>query len=533
MRECKSRFLLGALVLLIAFSYCLSSHVASVHAADPTLADILSHLGFTNIAETALETFPAGTYNITFYAQFAEHIDENQLSYYQVNTSTYNVIFNASEGGFGYVSSPITKTFAADYQFGLSLVSWQQTRYHSEVAKNPDNQTHVKVYKNLDNPTMLLIGYDERSFCTSFGDQDFNDMVFSLQLQYYLRVISPYDTPTGEGWYCNGTNAFASLAESIVDHGNGTRRVFTQWNGDAYGADYSKSDPIYMNKNKTAIATWKTQQYLTIKTDPLGMLTIPGQGWYDQGQATQLTALPAPGYGFSYWDIDGISQGNGVNPITVNMNVPHTTTAHYLQWYTLTIDISTGGTTNPPPGNYSQNPNSTIQIAAVPATNYILDFWMLDASNVGSTNPYAVLMDKNHTLKAVFKYSPPLAVSIDPPSKTINLGESVDFTSTVNGGTGPYNYQWYVDNNPVPGAKSTAWSFVPTAAGVHYVKLKVSDSKGSSIESAPARIQVSPRLVGGYSVPLQKQTPAGYIAAYMFLISLFGTVLVTVKRKRK
>jgi hypothetical protein len=34
-------------------------------------------------------------------------------------------------------------------------------------------------------------------------------------------------------------------------------------------------------------------------------------------------------------------------------------------------------------------------------------------------------------------------------------------------------------------------------------------------------------------VPLQKQTPAGYIAAYMFLISLFGTALVTVKRKRK
>jgi hypothetical protein len=35
------------------------------------------------------------------------------------------------------------------------------------------------------------------------------------------------------------------------------------------------------------------------------------------------------GYAFSNWDVDGTSQGSGVNPITINTNARHTATAHY------------------------------------------------------------------------------------------------------------------------------------------------------------------------------------------------------------
>jgi hypothetical protein len=79
--------------------------------------------------------------------------------------------------------------------------------------------------------------------------------------------------------------------------------------------------------------------YLTVKTDPAGITTIRGEGWY--GKGTNVT-LSAPGYvcvsadtrhRFNYWDVDGTSQGSGVNPITVCMNANHTATAHYILQY--------------------------------------------------------------------------------------------------------------------------------------------------------------------------------------------------------
>jgi hypothetical protein len=43
---------------------------------------------------------------------------------------------------------------------------------------------------------------------------------------------------------------------------------------------------------------------------------------------------------FDYWDVDGVSQGTGVNPITVQMDQPHTATAHYVKVEPLSVQIS-------------------------------------------------------------------------------------------------------------------------------------------------------------------------------------------------
>jgi len=535
------RFVVLATIVVVALSLCLSGYVAPVRAAEPSLLDIFNQLGFTNVTQIAIKTFPAGTYNITLYAKFATYIGDNELSYYQVNTTNFIVLFAPSEGGYGYLTPPITKTFEADYQFGLSLLTWQQTRFFSETLLNPDGELHDEVYRNLNDPSMLLIGYDERSSsnesCAGLGEGDFTAMVFSLQLEQYLQVISPYDTPSGEGWYPNGTNAFASLAKGVVDYGNGTRQVFTQWSGDATGTNYSNSNPIYMDQNKTAIADWKTQNYLTVKTSPSGIVAIPGQGWYDQGQGAPLTAPSVSGYAFAYWDVDGVSQGNGVNSITVTMNGPHTATAHYTQEYTLTIQTTPGGSTNPPPGGYNYSAGSSVQVTAVPSTNYVLDYWTLDGVNVGSANPYTVLMDNNHTLEAVFESYSPIVVSISPMSATVVLGQAVVFTSTVSGGIAPYSYQWYLDGSSVPGATSNNWTFTAGPVGIDYVELKVTDSKGNTAESGTARVVVTALPVGGYSVSvkvsLKGQATAEPLETYLSLLGVSTIILTAVKRKRR
>jgi parallel beta-helix repeat protein len=75
--------------------------------------------------------------------------------------------------------------------------------------------------------------------------------------------------------------------------------------------------------------------------------------------------------------------------------------------YALTITTTIGGKTDPASGTYSYTENSSVQVTAIPEAGYVFDYWKLDDVNVGSANPYTVLMEKNHTLKAVFSHAPP------------------------------------------------------------------------------------------------------------------------------
>jgi hypothetical protein len=228
-------------------------------------------------------------------------------------------------------------------------------------------------------------------------------------------VTSSYGTTGGEGWYDAVTTAYATLNVGSVDQGNGTRRLFTSWSADASGTNYSKSNPIIMDRPKTASANWKIQYaitftytgldssstgeivnangnpkafsdlpytlwvdansvitysynnvsssvtgkrfiltgitgstspiavtdamtvagnykiqyYLTVRTDPSGLASISGEGWYDRLENVTLSAVSVSGYDFGNWDVDGVSRGAGVKVITVYMESPHLATAHY------------------------------------------------------------------------------------------------------------------------------------------------------------------------------------------------------------
>jgi len=374
----------AALCVTIFAIFLLSSSyfIVHVHASEPPLTEIFNYLGFTNVAETSIETFSAGTYNTTLYAEFAGYFDENELSYYEIGTSVFSVVFAGPEGGSGYLSSPVTKPFTADFQFGLSMLSPGPHRYFSETSRNSDGEQHAKVYENLDDPNMFLIGFENQY---GAGDRDYNDMVFSL--------------------------------ECVHD---------------------------------------------------------------------------------------------------------------------LTVSAGAGGTTDPVPGVYSHPCCSYASVTAVPDSCYVFDHWMLDTVDVGSANPYSVLMDDDHALHAVFTYSPPsLSVSISPLLASFVLGDSVSFTSTVSGGESPYSYQWYLDDAAVSGATSSSWTFTPTSTGIYYVYMKVTDACDSTAQSETARITALALPVGGYSVSLTRPVVKTPLIFYTILLVMFGVVMSLIRRKRK
>jgi hypothetical protein len=153
-------------------------------------------------------------------------------------------------------------------------------------------------------------------------------------VQYYLTLAtSPagVNAPSVEGWYNGGTYASISTDEYVDIVPGSSRYRFNGWTT----ADMPEiTDPsltsttVLMDKAKTVTADYVIQYYLTVKTDPEGLVTIPGEGWYDYCTYVDLTAPPVTCHVFVYWDVDGTNTPG--NPrITVHMDDAHTATAHY------------------------------------------------------------------------------------------------------------------------------------------------------------------------------------------------------------
>ena len=87
-------------------------------------------------------------------------------------------------------------------------------------------------------------------------------------------------------------------------------------------------------------------------------------------------------------------------------------------------------------------------------------------SNMRTRTDYIVVTDNPTGLTANF--------TADPTS--IVVGESVDFTDTTTGGTGPYTYEWDFDNDGTFDSTATNPSHTYGTAGQYTVVLRVTDS---------------------------------------------------------
>jgi hypothetical protein len=352
------------------------------------------------------------------------------------------------------------------------------------------------------------------------------------QITYTLTVSSTAGGTTnpasGAHTYNGGTTADVTAAPS-----SGYR--FDHWVLD--GSDAGSAIPIHvlMDNNHDLQAVFVETHTLIILVSE-GGTTNPAPGTYNYDNPTNVTvtAIPNANYRFDHWVYDNVNSGSA-NPITVHVGSSHTLQAVFtLITYTLTIQTTTGGTTSPVPGTYTYTVGTNVQVTATPSAGYVFDVWQLNGVNKTSTLSYTVLMDQDYTLKALFKSAPtppPFSVSIIPASTTINKGDSVTFSPTINGGTSPYSYQWYLNGNPVSGATGSSWTFTPASSGTYHVYLKVTDAGSHVAISNEATVDVPGE--GGYSISLVKQTPVSQVAAYTALLAFFGAALSLTKRKRK
>jgi uncharacterized repeat protein (TIGR01451 family) len=135
-------------------------------------------------------------------------------------------------------------------------------------------------------------------------------------------------TPWTE-WVGAGTTVTVSEPQDIINVSSGMRYKFDS---------YVPSASVTMTQAKTITLVYKTQYYLTVRVEPPGITTIPGEGWYNTTLTVSLLAPPVPNYEFKNWTVDG-SFAPG-NPINVPMDNPHTAIAYYTKIEPLSVSIT-------------------------------------------------------------------------------------------------------------------------------------------------------------------------------------------------
>jgi hypothetical protein len=203
------------------------------------------------------------------------------------------------------------------------------------------NGTYVYAYFSLYIPKSAYIGVATVYACAYTAPPAINGVPYCPEVstnflittaKYFLAVKTEpilVITILGEGWYEENTTVSLTAPLAIVVS-NGVRYIFSYWDIDGFSMDRGANlVNVFMNKNHTATAHYILQYYLSVNTDPLGVTTILGEGWYDESSNVTLNAPAVSHYNFGYWDVNGISQGTGVKSITVYMDGPRNATAHY------------------------------------------------------------------------------------------------------------------------------------------------------------------------------------------------------------
>jgi hypothetical protein len=155
--------------------------------------------------------------------------------------------------------------------------------------------------------------------------------------QYYVTIISPTGTPSGEGWYNAGSVVTVGV-QSTIQYSNGTRMIFNGWNSATLGSNATTQ--ITVNSPTSLMAAWKTQYLVTVQSE---YGSASGGGWYDAGSPVQVSIQPGLEYSnqtrriFTGWTGD-VSSTN--TDFTLTANGPINAVAEWVTQYQITFQVA-------------------------------------------------------------------------------------------------------------------------------------------------------------------------------------------------
>jgi hypothetical protein len=272
---------------------------------------------------------------------------------------------------------------------------------------------------------------------TGNGVIDISDSPTGHEESSWLWKEDAYDddqyTPAGSGWIqLDQWSDWLILTHEEIDYVNNIRWCWTYYNDmegrriildiDVYNGDwhdvhqmeYTESHWCWYECTFDPISGVTKVRFRCMATNAgesnfVHMFEVDFNGWSsEEGTTTFLhntlidvKAIPDEECIFDYWILDGTPDYS--NPVTITMNTDHSLEAYFKTTYTLTIQTTTGGTTDPSPGPYVHDEGTPVTVYPDPNDNYEFNYWKLDGQPKYD-NPYTVTMNSDHTLTAYFSY---------------------------------------------------------------------------------------------------------------------------------
>ncbi|MCK4223257.1 DNRLRE domain-containing protein [Candidatus Bathyarchaeota archaeon] len=344
---------------------------------------------------------------------------------YNVTVDVHETADNWDEGNLTWNTAPTVGAFISNtiVESKFQYYSWNITSY-AQTQYQGDKILSIVLKSPQDDPGGLpYIPQYHRDFRSKEMPGDDYDPYLEIEyetVRYYLTVVSPYGVPGGSGWYNSSDTAYATLDTGVIDCGNGTRRVFTSWGGDASGTDYVQSTPILMDEEKTAIANWKTEYYLALKTDPSSVAAPSGESWYDNGAYASISTdelidiVPDMShYIFSGWTTANMPEITDPSSpsTTILMDQPKTVTANYKTQHYLTVTSTPAGIATILGGGW-HNEFTDVDLLAPDVAGFDFLNWDVDGvSKEYDLKSISITMDEPHTATAHYTEERPIGGS--------------------------------------------------------------------------------------------------------------------------
>lgn len=323
-------------------------------------------------------------------------------------------------------------------------------------------------------------------------------LVANFELKSY--TISANANPP-EGGTVSGTGTFqygemATLSATAADGFE-----FTNW---TFGGSVLSTDPEYtftVTEDLVLTANFSTEYYsITASVEPTGTGTVAGTGAYTHNQTVQMQAVPATGYEFVEWTVDGVTvSSNAVYSFiaVADLHLVANFAVQSLEITTLVNPEGTGSITGG--GTYLYG--SLVTLLATPIQSYEFVNWTIDDIEVSSNPSYNFNVYQNTVVVANFKSESSLTIQTSSvPAEggiTAGGGQFVYGDLVILAAVPAEGYQlsYWMDENDLYVSDDNPYAF--TAVGdAHMKAVFVEDATGIGSVPGGHPFELYPNPVG-------------------------------------
>ncbi|MFC1487435.1 carboxypeptidase regulatory-like domain-containing protein [Thermoproteota archaeon] len=198
---------------------------------------------------------------------------------------------------------------------------------------------------------------------------------------------------------------------------------------------------------------------------------------------------------------------------------------------TLMIEVIGSGTTDPIPGEHQISSGTEISIEAFPGEGWMLSHWVLGDTNIGSENPFSIILDIDQAVAAIFMEIPvgenqgPIA-NLSVNSTTVDVDQSVLCDADDSYDPDGQIVLYFIDfgdgtNSEWISSSSVSHSY--STPGTYSVSLQVQDNEGL-VSSSETTLSVTLTVI--------PEIPS-WLFTLLFLVATIVVVLLKQRFKVK